>query len=146
MTFVRLGKFPAILACVAAAISVTAQAAEKVVPAKSGVVDVALQADGTLLGRMVSSEGRAIDGAVVTLATKDGVIGRTTTDAEGVYRFANQTPGAYRISAGQQVQEFRVWPEEAAPPGAQAYALIVDSNRVIRAQMSTGGLGTVVGV
>ncbi len=137
----------AVLAC-----SATTMASEPTMASERGrlqqtaLADVALQADGTLVGRLIDGEGRAIDGAIVTLSQNQGVVGRTATDADGVYRFTKRTGGVYRLTAGQVTRDFRVWPAQAAPPGAQAFATIVETPGVIRAQLGGIGVGTAVGI
>ncbi len=131
----------AVLAC-----SATTMAAERGSVPQAALADVALQEDGTLVGRLIDGEGRAIDGAIVSLSQNQGVVGRTATDADGVYRFAKRTGGVYRLTAGRVTRDFRVWPAQAAPPGAQAFATIVETPGVVRAQFGGLGLGTAVGI
>lgn len=143
MTTSKLNFITAIFSCVALA---APAAAERQTPAESAAADVVLQADGTLMGRIINSEGRAIDGAVVTLADHRDVLGQTTTDAEGVYRFSLERGGVYRLTAGQTSREFRVWPPQAAPPGAGRYATLVDGKQVVRGQIGGSGIATALGV
>lgn len=142
----RFTRWLAFIPCAMIAISASAMASEKAAPAQPASRDVALQADGTLVGRLVSAEGRGIDGAAVTLAQGEKVISRTTTDAEGVYRFADTKTGVYRITAGSTTSDFRVWNSLTSPPGAQNYAAIVEQAGVIRAQSDGVDVGTTVAI
>lgn len=141
----RFTKWLAVLSCVAMAFSQAATASERVAPIEPVVRDVTLQADGSLVGRVLNANGKAIDGAVVTLAQGEQVLGQTTTDAEGVYRFPATKGGVYRVTAGQETRHFRVWPEKTSPPSAQSYAAIVMPTGVVRGQLGPG-TGTVLGI
>ncbi|MGD9854682.1 MAG: carboxypeptidase-like regulatory domain-containing protein [Planctomycetaceae bacterium] len=136
----------AVLPCVAIAIAASATAAEQTRLSQPAVSDVVLQADGTLVGRLIDAEGRAIDGAAVTLSKNQDVVAHTTTDAEGAYRIALDRGGVYRVTAGRTSRDFRVWPAQTAPPGAQTYATLVEAKGVVRGQLGGVGVGTALGI
>jgi hypothetical protein len=109
-------------------------AAEPGTAQPSIVRDVALQAGGDLVGRFVDNEGRAIDGATITLSQAGQPVGQATTDPSGTYTFTHVRGGLYQITAGNSNETFRVWSAQTAPPVAQSYALVVNPGQVVRGQ------------
>jgi len=130
-------RFPqqlALLACLGMILPPHAMAADPGDQPALVTRDVALQANHVLVGRFVDVEGRAIDGATVTLHQGQQAIAQTTTDVSGVYQFVNMRSGQYEIAAGNTSQSFRVWTMQSAPPAAQPYATVVNPTAVVRGQ------------
>jgi hypothetical protein len=96
--------------------------------------DIALSKGGTLIGQVVDGQGRALDGAAVSI-NKDGKeIARTVTSKDGNFSVTGLRGGTYELTAGQTKGVYRLWSEKVAPPAAKAQALLVSSNQTIRGQ------------
>ncbi|QDU36053.1 hypothetical protein Mal4_03360 [Maioricimonas rarisocia] len=98
--------------------------------------DVSLEEDGRLLGRVVDASGRPLDGAVVTIAQKDVVLGRMVTNAKGEFAARGLSSGVYEIHTAQASASYRVWPSAVAPPSAQPLVqLMSGTGPVVRGQL-----------
>ena len=97
--------------------------------------DVALAADGSMRGRVVSLEGIGQGEAVVVASQAGREVARTTTDKTGYFSLAVSRGGVYEVQAGSQVSLFRLWAARTAPPTASDAALIVVGEDVLRAQL-----------
>lgn len=126
-----------LLACVGLVVPRGAFAAGPATPPASN--DVALSGNGTLSGVVVTSEGQPLDGAVVTVLQGERVVGRTTSNAHGVFALGGLSNGVYQVGVGQQVSTIRAWSASVAPPSARAQALVVVGNAT-RAQGELLGL------
>ncbi len=107
----------------------------------SVVHDVALNAGGTLVGRVVDANGQGLEGALVILRQGDREVARTVTDAEGRFVVKNLRGGLYAVTAGQSQSLYRVWTPEVAPPAAADQAVLVSAGAVVRGQF--GGLDVI---
>ena len=96
----KLAHAAIVLACVGMIVPNGAMAAG---PAKAGVADVALATDGRLVGQVVSAEGRAIDGAVVTVRRSGHELVQAVTDKSGQFAVSGLDAGVYEVAVGQQV-------------------------------------------
>jgi hypothetical protein len=99
------------------------------------VQDVALAADGSLRGRLVSLEGIGQDNVVVVARQAGREIARTLTDKTGHFSLAVKRGGVYEVQTGSQVTLYRLWAAQTAPPTAAQAALIIAGEDVLRAQM-----------
>jgi hypothetical protein len=95
--------------------------------------DIKLTTAGELNGRVVTAEGKAIDGAAVTISQNNKPVAKAISTASGEFKVSGLKTGLYQVSAGQQTQFVRVWPQDVAPPAAVAQATIVQS-AVVRGQ------------
>jgi hypothetical protein len=103
-------------------------------PAKqASAKDIKLTTAGDLTGRVVTAEGKAVDGAAVTITQNNKPVAKTISTASGEFKVTGLKTGLYQVSAGQQAQFVRVWPQDVAPPSALAQATIVQSP-VVRGQ------------
>jgi hypothetical protein len=103
-------------------------------PAKQQTVkDIKMTEAGELTGRVVTSEGKAVDGVAVTISQNNKPVSKAISTASGDFKVAGLKTGLYQVSAGQQAQFVRVWPQDVAPPTAVAQATIVQSP-VVRGQ------------
>jgi hypothetical protein len=103
-------------------------------PAKqASAKDIKLTTAGDLTGRVVTAEGKAVDGAAVTISQNNKPVAKTISTASGEFKVTGLKTGLYQVSAGQQAQFVRVWPQDVAPPAALAQATIVQSP-VVRGQ------------
>jgi hypothetical protein len=98
------------------------------------ISDVALSADGMVRGRVLSANGKAIDGAQVVIRQGKDVLSTKVTDKEGQFAFSGVRPGVYSISTVQGSGLYRVWPRNIAPPSARSQALLMTQEPVMRAQ------------
>ncbi len=97
------------------------------------VRDVTLQQGGTLVGAVMSSEGRHLPGATVTISTDGEVVGTTVVEADGRFAIGGLRPGVYAVTAGEAKSIVRLWSEMAAPPAATSDLLLVDQHaQVVR--------------
>jgi hypothetical protein len=102
---------------------------------KAAVVgDIALGKGGTLTGQVVDGQGRALDGAAVTISKDGKELARTVTSKEGNFSVTGLRGGTYELAAGQTKGLYRCWSEKVAPPAAKAQALLVSSKNTIRGQ------------
>jgi hypothetical protein len=98
------------------------------------IADVALSADGMIRGRVLSANGKPIDGAQVVIRQGKDVLDKKITDKEGQFAFPGVRPGVYSIATVQGSGLYRVWPRNIAPPSARPQALLMTQEPVMRAQ------------
>lgn len=98
------------------------------------VTDVTLGKGGTLTGKFVDNQGKAINAAPVMIVHKGKEVARTMTDAEGRYVIKNLRAGDHAICSAQYVQQARFWTEKNAPPSAKTESVIVAREGVVRGQ------------
>ena len=113
------------------------------------ITDVSLTDSGDWVGRYLDGDGRAIEGASVTVAQEGQLVARSTTDQEGNYRIPGVSAGVYQIAVGSESQVVRVWPKALAPPAAKPVLINVQNGQVVRGQFGGGGgmdLGLIFGV
>ena len=116
------------------------------------VSDVALDQQGTLIGRLVDKQGRGVEGAVVSVKYGTREIARTVTNSRGLYRVRGLRGGVHQVVAGRQNSPFRFWNFKTAPPTAKNSALtVLGQQSVVRGQFgalggAAGAIGAVGGV
>lgn len=93
--------------------------------ARKAVADVTLTESGDLAGAVVSSSGKPVDGALVTLTKQGKSVAQTTTNADGEFALASVKSGMYELQAGPSRRAVRVWSADAAPPSAVEQANLV---------------------
>ena len=142
MAIVRKTKIiGAALACLGMMLStgvlLAAQPSEKFIAARAApqVRDVALAADGSLRGRVVSLAGIGLGGVSVVARLVGREVARTMSDETGYFSLAVPRGGVYEVQAGSQTTLYRLWAARTAPPAAAQAALIVAEEDVLRAQM-----------
>ena len=67
-------------------------------------MNVALQADGLVRGRVVEPDGKPLDGAQVVLRQTDRVVATLVTDARGEFVAAELGSGVYRIETPTSIR------------------------------------------
>ncbi len=113
---------------------------------EASVLDVALSADGALVGRVVDQTGTAKADVQVTVRQGQKEIATAKSDSTGTFSVANLKSGQYDVVAGQTVGHYRVWSESVAPQSAGEQALLVVSDNGVRGGSGTfGGYGTLFG-
>lgn len=100
----------------------------------AGITDVKLSEGGTLHGKFVDRQGKAIHAAPVMVVHKGKEVASTMTDAEGRFVVKNLRAGEHAICSAQYVQQARLWTERNAPPSAKAESVIVAKEGVVRGQ------------
>jgi hypothetical protein len=101
------------------------------------VIDVALDAGGTLQGQVVDARGEAAPRTPVSIQQLDREVARAVTDASGRFRVTGLRGGTYRIVAGEATGAYRLWAANTAPPAALPSALVVAGDQ----QLVRGNLG-----
>ena len=105
---------------------------------KIDVLDVALQGQNELHGRVVNAEGKAVSGSVVVLTDAQNVpLVRTVADEDGRFAFAHVPTGHAVLYTDQSQTPLRAWAAETAPPVAQQ-EVVLESGPTVRGQL--GGL------
>ena len=100
----------------------------------SGVVDVALQEDGVIRGRVLKTDGSPVDGSRVVLKKGDRVVAAVISEADGQFKIKGLTSGVYQIETPTGHGVYRFWTSDAAPPSAMRQALLVSKEPVLRSQ------------
>lgn len=115
-----------------------ARAASKDLPARKApapVVNDITMTGGKLTGRVINAQGKAVDGATVTLRQGKNEVAKLVTDKDGGFAASNLRGGVYEIAAGQSTGVIRVWSEKTAPPSAKTQVMLVsDPNNAVRGQ------------
>ena len=124
-----------IIACAAGAamitpampVSAAPQAAQQV---RQGT-DVVL-VKGTLHGKLLNSNGKPVEGAVV-MASKNGkVVAKSVTQKDGSYALTGLTSGTHTVALGDGQFPVRFWSKEAAPAAAKTQLTV--SQTAVRGQ------------
>ncbi|MCA9185551.1 MAG: hypothetical protein R3E01_23725 [Pirellulaceae bacterium] len=108
------------------------------------VVDVALQAGGTLQGRLVTPEGQVLGHKQVAVTYAGQTVATTETGEDGSFVFHGLRGGAHVLNTNGAVATCRFWSNGTAPPAAHSAVLMVDTTSTVRAQgpcTSCGAIG-----
>lgn len=101
--------------------------------------DVALAAQGMLVGQVVDQQGIAIPSARVVVRQNDRDLVGTMTDRSGNFAVSGLRSGTYQLAAANGQAKVRLWTANAAPPVANSRVMIVaGSDQVIRANFGDG--------
>lgn len=107
--------------------------------APAQVVDVALQAGGTLQGRIVGSQGQTLASQRVSVlqgqSTSDVI-----TDDQGNFAVTGLTGGSYQVRVGNHCQLIRAWAPGTAPPLAVDRLMVVPQDAVVLGQDCGGSV------
>jgi len=99
-------------------------------------IDLTLNRDGMLIGRIVDPRGQAIANTDVTLLDNNEIVSLVKSDLEGNFRVANIKPGTYRLASHNVTQICRIWAPGTAPPAAKQSALLVTNKPVTAGQVA----------
>ncbi|MBC19113.1 MAG: hypothetical protein CMJ74_02480 [Planctomycetaceae bacterium] len=103
---------------------------------KIDVVDVALQGQNELHGRVVNNDGKAVSGSVVVLTDSQNVpIVRTFADEDGRFAFAQVPTGPAMLYTEQSQTPVRTWAANTAPPVAQQEVVLSENGPTVRGQL-----------
>lgn len=103
------------------------------------VIDVALQEDGVIRGRVVEADGTPLDGSRVVLRQSDRIVAEVITDARGEFAAKGLASGVYEIQTPTGSGTYRFWRQGDAPPSASTTALVVSQQPMLRGQFGYGG-------
>jgi hypothetical protein len=107
-------------------------------------LDVALQANGVLVGQLTDSQGQPLANVPVSVVTNGKEIARCQTSPTGVFQAADMHGGVVQIVAANNARVCRLWAPGSAPPAAQQGVLMVAGD-VVRGQCDAVGCGSCVG-
>ncbi len=116
-------------------------------PAVSAVRDVALQDGGSLTGQVLDAAGTPVVGTAVAVLDQGHAVATTQTGAEGRFAVSGVKAGVYEVATSNGVTVCRLWAPRTAPPAAQADALVVHGDTVVRGggECAPAGRGGVIG-
>ena len=121
----------------------------KVVAANS-VLDIRLDKNGTFTGRTVNQAGTPLEGVSVVLKQGKTEVAHSVTDKNGQFVAQNLKSGVYEVKSGSTEGSYRLWSEQAAPPTAKPYGLLVIGQNGERGQVGSyddfGGMLLVAGI
>ncbi|MGD9854901.1 MAG: carboxypeptidase-like regulatory domain-containing protein [Planctomycetaceae bacterium] len=120
--------------------SIAADGVSTLKPPVIPIVDVALDEDGLIRGRVLNENGKPLDGAQVVIRRDEELLHKLLTNKQGEFSTTGLRPGVYTIATVQGGGLYRLWPKNIAPPSARAQALILAKGPVMRAQYGGGGL------
>jgi hypothetical protein len=121
-----------LMLCVTLAVPMNAvSAADK---AKTNYSEVVMGANQSFNGRLVNSNGDAVEGAAVKISQNGKVVAETATNKEGEFSVAGLSSGPYMVQAGNEAGMVRLWEKENAPPSAKEKSLLVSGGKLVRGQ------------
>jgi hypothetical protein len=103
------------------------------VAARSVIDDVSLGPDGTLRGTIVGANGYQSPNTPIQFHREGQLVARTVTDTHGHFVARNLTGGVYAVQTPGNVDHYRVWTNQAAPPSA-LNALNIRGGEIVRGQ------------
>jgi hypothetical protein len=121
----------------------TEPVAENVKPSIS-IVDVALAEDGSLSGQVMDLQGVPVASTTVAVVRQGEVVATVQTDSQGRYSVSGLNTGLYQVVTEQGITVCRVWSAKAAPPSAQAEALVIDGTHTMRGVMGGRPWGSIL--
>ncbi len=101
-------------------------------------VDLAMSAGGTIAGRVIGANRKAISDTGVIIRRGKTDIATTVTDERGRFQVKNLRAGLYSVVVGGSQGLVRCWAPGTAPPSAHERMVVVIGDTVIRAQSPDG--------
>ena len=98
--------------------------------ASKNVLDLKLQEHGTLVGKLVDRQGKALPSVNVQVLTKRGSLTTARTNQQGIFTARGFTSGEMLVRVGEQAQLIRAWNADLAPPTAPSAAMLVVGDTV----------------
>ena len=98
------------------------------------ISDVALTSGGVFSGQVVDAQGQPQAGSSVRVCQQQQVVAAATTDQHGQFSIRGLQGGVYQVVAGQEINLYRMWAPDTAPPGARQSVLLVTAGQVVRGQ------------
>lgn len=87
---------------------------------------------GKLQGKLLSANGKPIEGAVVAVAKNGKVMAKTVTRADGSYSLSGLAGGTHDVLVADGQFPVRLWSKETAPASAKAQLTV--SQTAVRGQ------------
>lgn len=97
-------------------------------------IDVALQPQGCLVGRLTKPDGQPKAHAAFAIYNDRGLVARGCTDPQGRVSVSGLQGGVYQFVVGTESHLLRLWAEGTAPPSGIREVLLVHDPTVLRAQ------------
>lgn len=97
-------------------------------------IDVALQPEGCLVGRLTKSDGQPQPLTAFAIYGDQGLVARGVTDQRGTVTVSGLRGGVYQFVVGAESHLLRLWANRTAPPSAIGEVLLVHDPSVLRAQ------------
>ena len=101
---------------------------------KPMLTDIALQKGGVLVGRLTGKKGKLRAQQRIAIRQNGQLVEEVTTDKNGQFKVEGLRGGVYEIASEQGTGSFRAWSAGTAPPSAKQFAVLIDSNEVVRGQ------------
>lgn len=100
------------------------------------LADVALTAEGKLLGQVIDRKGVAKGNTSITISTSRGeVVSKVKADAQGYFAAPVGKGGVYTVATSDSTTAVRVWMKNSAPPTAHDGLMVMDErNSVVLGQ------------
>lgn len=105
----------------------------------AGIIDVELRDGGLLLGQLVDPQGIPKAETPVNLLDGSKKLAEARTDAEGYFAFRGLRGGVYQVTGAEGIGAYRLWTPGTAPPSAQAGALVIAGEDLVRGQLRSFG-------
>ena len=97
-------------------------------------IDVALQPQGCLVGRLTRPDGQPKPLVAFAIYNDRGLVARGFTDQQGMVTVSGLQGGVYQFVVGTESHLLRLWADRTAPPSAIGEVLLVHDPTVLRAQ------------
>ena len=98
------------------------------------LTDIALQRGGILVGRVIGKKGELGDKQTIVIRQNNKLVAEVATGKNGQFMVKGLQGGIYEIASEQGSGNFRAWAANTAPPSAKQFALLIDSDDVVRGQ------------
>lgn len=129
-----------VLACTGMLLQPVTMAAPQAHP----ITDVALRADGVLVGQIINDQGQPLAETPLSIIQQGKEIARVSTDHQGTFSVPDLRGGVYQVATVEQQGVYRLWAPHTAPPAAQQSLILVSGN-VVRGQEPGGSFSRFAG-
>jgi len=102
--------------------------------APAGIVDVRLDEQGAIHGRLLDVSGNGLADRPVVLQHVGGAVSQTQTDSAGRFLLPRVNGGVHQLATGHGTLTCRIWTHAAAPPSATDQLTVVADQQVVRGQ------------
>ncbi|MEC7696602.1 MAG: hypothetical protein VYA11_05855 [Planctomycetota bacterium] len=101
---------------------------------KPMLTDIALQKGGVLVGRLTGKKGKLRAQQRIAIRQNGQLVEEVTTGKNGQFKVKGLRGGIYEIASEHGIGSFRAWSAGTAPPSAKQFAVLIDSDEVVRGQ------------
>ena len=109
-------------------------------PASAAIRDVALRDGGYLTGQVLDAAGAPVAATPVAVVDQSRAVATALTGDDGRFTMKGVKAGVYQVATAKGVTVCRLWAPGTAPPAAQAEALVVNGDTVVRGGVGGGGV------